>query len=284
MNTNIQQAIASAQAAQADFDGLQQSADTATARVATLEQQLAALKGAPQPAANSIPVIFQQPTFSSLEKRQGWKNNTDHDTSKMPHGPETWTLQADGWTRVAIKPAGKLGEWPSDNYYHDLDLGANAFLTRFAWQGSMMLPTQADYTACQAPEIEIEQCINGDAWDTCAWQAPLGGGKPFSRFWRYFNKPNGNWVDSAIPFDPAILAPGKPLALLAESHKPDPDHIQYDALTLNGRRYALDNVVVSVKRKTWGANVNYVHFSWQQDSVKNAPYSLLVRELTAWLM
>jgi hypothetical protein len=236
---------------------------------------------------NPIPPVFggRLPNILvGLERLGGWKHDTDHDLKLMPHNPAVYTPAADGWTDVAMKPAGKLGTWPSDNNYPHWDgIGPRPDATMFALYGEFSLPTAADVKACQAVECQIEQCINGTTFDTCAWQFPLGGGKPFSSKIRYFDKVR-KWMDSPVPFDQSIMQAGKVVSILAESTV---DHaagaIHMTALTVNGQRTEFDLVVPSKPNQFPGAN--YIQVStFQTDSVQNAPYRLRIRNCTAmWL-
>jgi hypothetical protein len=272
-------------AQQQQYAGLQASDADLAAKYNLDEQAIAQLKATL--AAAIIPPVFggQIPNILvSIERLPGWKSDTDHDVKVFPHGPVTMTPQPDGWTDVFFKPAGVLGQWPSDNLYPHWDgIGQQPQATKFTLFGTFMLPTQADYAACQGLECQIEQCINGTTFDTCAWQLPLGGGHPFSKVFRYFDKVK-KWQDSPVPFDPAIMQPGKAVSLVAESTV---DHaggiVHMTALTINGERHEFDLPVQPGKNQWPGAN--YVQFSaFQIDAVKNQPLTVRQRDCMAmWL-
>jgi hypothetical protein len=249
----------------------------------TIQQLRAQIAGiAPSP----IPPVFggKIPNILvGIERLSGWVLiHTDH---SGPHGTATWTPSTtDDFTDIVITPVPYVTGAPWDNFYlHNDRIGPQPQATMFALYGEFMLPTAADNKACNAIECQIEQCINGTTFDTCAWQFPLGGGHPFSTKYRYFDKIK-KWQDSPVPFDPTIMQAGKVVTIQAESTV---DHaggiVHMTALTINGQRSEFDLPVSPGKNQWPGAN--YVQFStFQMDPVKNQPYRLRVRNCVAmWL-
>lgn len=275
-----------------DFSSAQQNLQTASdlhkqdqatisanqAMIADLKQQLQQGNQTDTAIVAALGLLgFPTNPLTAIETLPKWKHATDHDVKVRPHGTFDWNIATDGWLDSVIHPA---GDW--DNYYHYYDgMGPQPNAVDFFWYGEFMLPTQVDYNACQAFEIEIEQCINGNTYDTCAWQFPLGGGKPFSKFLRFFDKFSHSWNDSPIPFDPGIMAPGKVVTLLAESSKLGGTKTRYDAVTVNGQKYPLSNITVTMETGSYPATVNFLHFSWQQDPIKSASYRTRVRNMIA---
>jgi hypothetical protein len=106
--------------------------------------------------------------------------------------------------------------------------------------------------------------------------------------WRYFDKVNHKWIPSGIPLDLSIFKGGAPVTVLAEYHKPDPDHIQFDALTINNKRYPLTNAVNPPEDQTikdpTKKSVNFLHYAFQQDPVQQHGWKIRVKNMIAFYL
>lgn len=298
MNQNLQIAIDSINKGDADYVSQLGAKDTTIAtqqntidqqnkEIKTLQAQLA---GA---SAGGYPKIFEGRTPNILKAIERvtslWQHTTDHKVDAThPHGTISWKPNADGWTDVIVNPAMNY-----DNFYNYFTVPDPLELltaTRFAWEGELSLPTQADVDACQGLETEVEQCINGDTFDTCAWQAPVNiklDSNTSVKNWRYFDQAGAKtWIDSGIPFDRALVAPGAIMKCLFESYKPDANNMIYTGHTVNGKRTDV-NIKLAPQRQRW-PGANYLHLALQQDTRSGTPkpagYRTRVRNLTLYYL
>lgn len=163
------------------------------------------------------------------------------------------------------------GNYPWNNGYFYINLpGAWDAMTFFDYRLQFMLPTAADFAACQAVEFELQQVTEGAIFNM-AWQADLkGSGK-----WRTFNYTTSTWEATAIP---AIVKPGQWVSVIARYLRA-PSTLTHLTLSLNG----IESIVNITRSATLFTGSDYVHAAFQLDTLGSNPppsYQCQVREIS----
>jgi len=230
--------------------------------------------------AEPIAPVFMPKLFTNLENYEYEQPGNTGDTgggSEKPHGTYTLT-PGPGTLDVQVMPAA-----PYNNFYFYTNLQTASEQSRFVWGGGWCFPTEADRSASQGLEWEIELCLGGDVWNM-AWQILLKPGSNEKQGFRAFDYTHSKWVAvPAVPFDPHWLDPGKILICEAEyiSGRTAEQHV---ALTVNGNRTPV-TFSQPCRADRWDAHSNYVHYAFQLDADGGAtPYRAVLHGLKAQVL
>jgi hypothetical protein len=204
---------------------------------------------------NVIP--SQSRTISEIQAINNWKQpgnagDTGGPNPSLPSGTMIWTPGA--IATQLIQP-----NYPYNNAYWYLPLGAFNWANYFIYDMQVQYANNTAISVSQALEFELQQNVNDQIFNM-AWQADFGGG-----FWRTFDKANRRWVATNIRVSRSLFSNSAWVSISAEYSR-TASTTTHVSLTINGVRYGVGVTRPSVP----AVQSDYLNAAYQLDSNKDA--------------
>lgn len=206
---------------------VQQLQQAAEAKVAFDAQQVAALTTTNTQQAATIQQLQSKATYRDLEWG-AWSLNDSVKVGGSANGTTFFTVADTNQLAVFSATPTVTGSTNYYDVYATQKKKPNAAYHTFYLAATWNFPTDADMKAAHCIEMEVRQVFNSGLAAIPALQMNFTGNQL-----RYFDKSRSGWFATGI-----AMPRSRSIVAILEAHR-DETTLYYDAMTINGTRYAL---------------------------------------------